>query len=75
MGEGQGLITGRTKEPEVGEVIIFGIVVDVINLGGGWNSPSGFGMRIETPLLFFYETGSASAFVPTFVLSVVYRFN
>ncbi len=48
---------------------------NVINLGGGWQSPAGFGVRIETPLLFFYNTGSASAFVPTFVLSLVYRFN
>jgi hypothetical protein len=47
---------------------------NLFNLGAGWSSASGFGIRLETPMLFFYSSGNASSFVPTFTLSLMYRF-
>jgi len=45
-------------------------VGNVINLGVGYSTASGFGVRLETPMLFFYNTGNAASFVPTFTIGV-----
>jgi hypothetical protein len=47
---------------------------NLINLGAGWSSSSGVGVRLEAPMLFFYSSGNASSFVPSFTLSVMFRF-
>lgn len=49
-------------------------VGNAINLGIGWTSASGIGARLETPMIFFYSSGSASSFVPTFTLAVKFIF-
>lgn len=47
---------------------------NVINLGVGWSSPSGLGVRLETPLIFFYGVDQSSAFVPTVTFGLNHRF-
>ena len=49
-------------------------VGNLVNLGIGWTSAMGLGVRLETPMLFFYSSGSAAAFVPTFTLAVKFYF-
>jgi hypothetical protein len=49
-------------------------VGNVINLGVGYTSDMGLGVRLETPMLFLYSAGQASAFVPTFTLGVKFIF-
>lgn len=47
---------------------------NLFNFGAGWSSAGGFGVRLETPLLFLYSAGNATAFVPTVTFGIVYRF-
>ncbi len=61
--------TGNSLEDES-----YGTAGNLINLGAGWSSASGFGVRLETPMLFFYSAGNASAFVPTITFSLMYKF-
>lgn len=49
-------------------------VGNIINLGLGWASSSGFGMRLEAPMLFFYGAGNAATFVPTFSVALKHFF-
>lgn len=49
-------------------------VGNVINLGIGYTSAAGIGARLETPMLFLYSAGQATAFVPTFTLGVKFIF-
>lgn len=49
-------------------------VGNIINLGVGWTSASGFGLRFETPMLLFYDSGQSSSFVPTFTLAAQFVF-
>jgi hypothetical protein len=46
----------------------------LVNLGVGFLSASGFEGRLETPLLYFFSDVGTVAFVPTFTLSLGYRF-
>ena len=61
--------TGQSLDEDEGTV-----AGNVINLGAGWSTASGFGARLETPLLYFYGAGDAVAFVPMFTFSLTFRF-
>ena len=56
------------------EIYDYSSVGNIINLGVGWTSGMGFGLRFETPMLFFYSSGEAASFVPSFALAVKYVF-
>ena len=49
-------------------------VGSLVNLGIGFLTPGGFEGRFETPLLYFFSNIGTVAFVPTFTLSLGYRF-
>jgi hypothetical protein len=48
---------------------------NIFNFGIGVSISSAFEARLETPMLFFYNSGNASAFAPTITLSLQYQFR
>jgi len=49
---------------------------NIVNLGVGYAFKNGLEFRVETPLLYFYNTsGGASSFAPTITATIQYRFQ